>query len=239
MDTRELTRLSTQDITKADVVTDSLIISEQFGKQHKIVMRDIRTLVEGLKESLSDNDFNGYKIEPVEYMDKKGELRPYFEMNESFFMMLVMGYNTKKALIIKNEFIKAFMFMKHELTIRKGSRAIGKRVRHDMTKSISNNIPEGNFKSFAYSNYTKLIYKKVLGMQVKKYKELLGLQKKDNARDYLTYEQLEIVQSLESKIANIVEFTTERDPKEVYKEVKIFMDKQIIPEVKTYIKDLT
>ncbi len=104
----QLVTLTTQDVSRAYPVTDSLIIAEQFNKQHKTVMRDIRTLTEQLKETLDESDFNGYKIVLSNYIDKKNESRPLYEVNESFFMMLVMGYNTKKALVIKNEFIKQF-----------------------------------------------------------------------------------------------------------------------------------
>ena len=79
-----------------------------------------------------------------------------------------------------------------------------------------------NFKSFAYSNYTRLVYKKILGKDVKKAKEELGLTKNDNLRDYLTIEQLKQAQDLESKIATYIEFTdtTVKTDKEIFQEIK-------------------
>ena len=121
--------------------------------------------------------------------------------------------------------------MRHELTVRQETRIIGKRVRNDMTQSIFDNMIEGNFKNYAYGNYTKLIYKRLFGMIVKKYREALGLKSKANIRDYLSYEQLEVIQDLGSKVTNIVEFTSARDPKEVYSEVKVSMDTQNIPPI--------
>lgn len=188
-------------------------------------MRDIRILMEQLKEMLTAIDFNGYKIVPLDYLDKKKELRPYYEVNESFFMMLVMGYNTKKALIIKNEFIKQFMSMKHELIMRSNTRHIGINVRKDLTKMISNNIIDyqGNFKKFAISNYTRMIYKKVLGKNVKKWKIENNYPADCKARDYMNQEQINKVQEIESKIADIIEFNNSDDPKELYAKIRDFI----------------
>lgn len=51
----------------------------------------------------------------VEYIDKKGEKRPRFEMTKDGFMLLVMGYRTKKAMAIKIAYIKAFNFMAEQI----------------------------------------------------------------------------------------------------------------------------
>ena len=92
--------------------------------------------------------------------------------------------------------------------------------------SIKNNVSEeGNFKNFAYSNYTKMVYRKVLGTTVKKYKELNNIAPNKNISDYFDNEQLEQVQDLESKIAAYIEMrSTGTDNKEVYAEVKKYVD---------------
>ena len=65
----------------------------------------------------------------------------------------------------KIEFVKAFSFQKKELLARTQTRFIGKRDRINLTDAIKDHVsPEGNFKKFAYGNYTKLVYKRVLGM---------------------------------------------------------------------------
>lgn len=65
----------------------SLEIAEITGKEHKIVMRDIRNLIENLK------DINGYKFVPVEYRDKKGEMRPMYELGKKECLLLASGYD--------------------------------------------------------------------------------------------------------------------------------------------------
>jgi len=223
----QLVRLTTNDLSKAYSITDSLTVSEQFNKKHFTVLRDIRTLYSQLKESLPIEELGQYKIVSSNYITEQNKEVEKYDMNKRFFMMLVMGYNTKKAFIIKNEFIKQFEFMEHELIVRGETRHIGKAIRNDLTKAIVDNVPDnGNFKKFAISNYTKLIYKKVLGMTLKKYKELHDIPKGAKNRDFLNREQLEQVQIYESKIADIIEFSSNlMDEKELYGKVKIFVNK--------------
>lgn len=128
---------------------------------------------------------------------------------------------------IKHEFIQAFNFLEKELLTRAETRAITKLKRKNLTDSIKNCIDdEGNFKKFAFSNYTRLIYKKVLGKEIKKIKEDRNIPKDKNIRNYLTIEELEKVQEIESKVAYFIEFTSSEDKKEVYEKVKKYLEKQ-------------
>lgn len=222
------TQLTTQDLSKSIVITTSLRIAESFTKEHKHVLRDIRELIEGLTEDEIDSPNFGHIFNPLyyvkesQYADSYGRLAPMYEMNREFFMHLVMGYTGKEARKIKTAFIAQFKTMEHELLIRKETRHIGKECRRELTDSIKEYVTgEGNFKNFAYSNYTGLIYKKALGMDKKKAKEVYGC-KGDNLRDYLPIDKLEAVRQLESKIATFLEFTTTlgKTDKKVYKMVK-------------------
>nr|DAX49683.1 MAG TPA: regulatory protein [Caudoviricetes sp.] len=94
----------------AKTITTSEIVAKVFGKYHKHVMRDIREILEA-----GDDEFNRTNFGLVEYIDKKGEKRPMFEMTKDGFMLLVMGYKTKKAMAIKIAYIKAFNFMQEQL----------------------------------------------------------------------------------------------------------------------------
>lgn len=94
----------------AKTITTSEIVAKVFGKYHKHVIRDIREILEA-----GDDEFNRTNFGLVEYIDKKGEKRPMFEMTKDGFMLLVMGYKTKKAMAIKIAYIKAFNFMQEQL----------------------------------------------------------------------------------------------------------------------------
>ncbi|OOH91843.1 hypothetical protein BMT54_01670 [Pasteurellaceae bacterium 15-036681] len=97
-------------IKDRQTVTTSEIVAKVFGKKHYHVMRDIREILEN-----GDDDFNQSNFGLVEYIDKKGEKRPYFEMTKDGFMLVVMGYKTKKAMGIKISYIKAFNYMAEQL----------------------------------------------------------------------------------------------------------------------------
>jgi len=236
--TPELVSLTTQDITGAEPITTSLKIAEMFEKQHNNVLRDCREVFEHLlqiseeEKTNKSNENNKLKFEPIskdfffkelDYIDDRNRKQKMYIMNENVFLMVVMGYTTARAMKIKARFIQAFSMMRHELLSRSNTRAIGKIVRKSLTDAIKDHVSdEGNFKKFAYSNYTKLIYKKVLGMDVKKAKKLIGAKEDDNIRDFLTMDELSRVQEYERKIAGFIQANDflGMDDREIYERVK-------------------
>ena len=63
----------------------SLEIAEITGKKHAHVMRDIRSLIE--------QGVNGSNFGLVNYKDKKGEVRPMFELTPKGCLILASGYD--------------------------------------------------------------------------------------------------------------------------------------------------
>lgn len=63
----------------------SLEIAEVTGKEHKNVMRDIRNILE--------QGVNQLNFELVEYPDKKGELRPCYNITKRGCLILASGYD--------------------------------------------------------------------------------------------------------------------------------------------------
>jgi len=219
----DLIKLNTQDITKAYPITDSLIIAKEFNKRHDNVIRDI----ENLKNSLllfEERSTSLYRLHEEEYKTTQGNTYKKFTMNEPFFMLLVMGFTGQKALQIKNEFIQSFYFMQQELLMRSNTRSIGKlEGRRPLTDSINQALVPGKFKNFAYSNYTKLVYKHILGTTVKKYKAKYNLPDNSNIRDFFSTDQLSKLHIIETKIAGIIEFFKDEDDKVVYDKVKEYL----------------
>lgn len=82
------------------IYINSLDLGRVFEKEHKNIIRDIK--------ALPMDEFNQLNFEPVEYMDKKGELRPCYNLTKDGFCLLVMGFTGEKAYKFKVEFIKAF-----------------------------------------------------------------------------------------------------------------------------------
>lgn len=221
----ELVQLTTADISRAMPVTTSRIIAKEFEKRHDNVIKAIQ---ETLK-SQSVMRSNLLYLKEIEYVDSKGRTYKEYELNEPAFALIVMGFTGEKAMQAKLAFIHDFYRMRAELLARVETRKIGKAARLSITEAISDHVsPSGNFKKFAYGNYTKLVYKRVLGMDVKHAKEARGVPEGANLRDYLTIDELDRVQELESKIAGFIEVsdTDGKDDKQIYAMVKVWLDKE-------------
>ncbi|KAA6447558.1 Rha family transcriptional regulator [Bacillus swezeyi] len=93
-------------IKENDAVTDSLIIAEMFGKQHKNVLRDIETQMEH-----AGAEFSRLNFEPSNY-EARGKQYPKYDLTEEAFTLVVFGYNTKEAVQTKIKFIQEFKRMK-------------------------------------------------------------------------------------------------------------------------------
>jgi len=215
---QHLVTLNTQDITKASPITTSRLISTEFSKRHGDVIRKIESLI----KDDSAEFFTERKTASSDYTDDSGKSNKEYSLNRDQFMFVVMGFTGSKANVMKTQFIKAFNLMEHELIIRSDTRLIGKTVRHSLTDSIKSKLDENTaHKKYAYSNYTKLIYKIALGTTVKKYKEKHRIAKDDNVRNHLSINQLDSVQSLESKVASYIEaFKELLSDKEIYEKIK-------------------
>lgn len=217
----ELVQLTTQDVSRAIPVTNSKAISEQYEVDHHTVTR----LIRNYKSDFEQFGEVGFEIQPLE----SGQSEKIYQVNEDqFFLLVSFMKNTDIARRAKVQFVKAFSFMKKELLARSDTRKIGiQKGRINLTDSIRDHVsPEGNFKKYAYGNYTKLVYKRVLGMDVKHAKEARGVPEKGNLRDYLTIDELEKVQEIESKIAGFIEVsdTDGKNDKEIYQMVKQWLD---------------
>ena len=221
----EIVQLTTADVSRAIPVTTSRLVAEKFEKEHKIVLKAIRSLKKDLIDAHQMVPI--YFVEECMYKDLSGRKQKEYQMNEQFFTLLAMGFTGKKALEFKTAFIKAFTRMRAELLARAETRSIGKASRLSITDAISDHVsPEGNFKKFAYGNDTKLVYKRVLGMDVKKAKAARKVPEGGNLRDFLNIEELYKVQDLESKIAGFIEVsdTDGKDDKQIYQMVKAWID---------------
>lgn len=85
-------------------VTSSLLVAEKFGKEHKHVLDSIRKLIEGCAEISADPMFE----ETTYVNEQNGQVYPMFLMNRDGFSLLVMGFNGKKAMQFKLDYINEF-----------------------------------------------------------------------------------------------------------------------------------
>lgn len=95
-------------IEKNRPVTDSLTVSETFGKRHADILRSIENLE-------CSQEFNERNFALVDYKDAKGESRPKYLIAQDGFTFLVMGYTGKEAAHFKEMYIGEFNRMRDEL----------------------------------------------------------------------------------------------------------------------------
>lgn len=96
------------------VLTNSLLVAEKFGKEHSDVLKAIDALV----CKMSENQCKGYFSDSsVEIVQPNGGVRHsrVVVMNRDGFTLLVMGFTGKKAMNFKIEYIAAFNAMEKAL----------------------------------------------------------------------------------------------------------------------------
>lgn len=105
------------------VLTNSLLVAEKFGKNHKHVLDSIRELMKGCAEKSANPMF----VESMYIHPQNGQEYPMYIMNRDGFTLLAMGFTGEKALQFKLEYINAFNKM--EETIKNGSFNVPKSFR--------------------------------------------------------------------------------------------------------------
>lgn len=88
------------EVANDQVTTTSLDIAAVFNKRHDNIIAQIK--------ALPQDEFNALNFKAVEYKDKKGELRPCYNLTRDGFSLLVMGFTGEKTYKWKIAFINAF-----------------------------------------------------------------------------------------------------------------------------------
>lgn len=92
------------------VLTNSLLVAEKFGKNHKHVLDAIRELISSAEKSAVLKMFV-----PYTYIASNNKENPMFIMNRDGFTLLAMGFTGEKALQFKLEYINAFNKMEEAI----------------------------------------------------------------------------------------------------------------------------
>lgn len=77
-------------------------------------------------------------------------------------------------------------------------------MRHILTDTIKNVLPESLHKKFAYPRYTNLIYAVLFGKTAKELRAVLKINKSESVRDQLTKDELAEVENLERLTAGLI-----------------------------------
>ncbi|KEK12995.1 hypothetical protein EP18_03785 [Lysinibacillus sphaericus] len=95
-----------------EVVTDSLVIAEMFGKDHNKVVRDIENQISKLKEAGEEKwGVANFGATQYQHLQNK-QLYPKYNLTEDGFAIVAMSYTTPEAMKMKVKFIQEFKRMK-------------------------------------------------------------------------------------------------------------------------------
>ena len=169
-------------------VVSSLDVAETFEKNHRDVMESIRNI----ESNISTAEFSALFFLDS-YKASNGKLNPMYLMTRDGFTLLVMGYTGEKAMRFKLAYIKQFNAMEKALQGKLIEREKGIAVRQSLTKALQQSAENDRMHGHAYSTYTNCIYKVLFGKNAKQLRENLGIGPKDNLRDYLSAEELRLV----------------------------------------------
>lgn len=91
-------------------LTNSKLVAEVFGKEHKHVREAIKKLLTTAENSTVHQMFS-----ESTYLNEQNKEQPMFVMNQDGFTLLAMGFNGKKAMEFKLKYIEAFNAMKRQI----------------------------------------------------------------------------------------------------------------------------
>lgn len=94
----------------SQALTNSLLVAEKFGKEHRNVMQSISNLISSAENSVVLNMF----VE-TSYIASNGKENPMYVMNRDGFTLLAMGFTGSKALQFKIDYIAAFNAMEKQI----------------------------------------------------------------------------------------------------------------------------
>ncbi len=98
-----------------NVVTDSLTVSQMFGKEHKNVIRDIEVQLEKLLEA-NESEWGQLNFEHTQYQHYQNkQWYSKFNLTEDAFAIVAMSYITPEAMKMKIKFLQEFKRMKEHI----------------------------------------------------------------------------------------------------------------------------
>lgn len=116
-------------------------------------------------------------------------------------MLLTTGAIAKE---VRTHLLNCEEEVSQEKQVWLAQREAGKIDRKRMTTAISNYIPEGKSKRFAYPNYTNMIYKVLFLKDAKTMRNERGYDKNDKLRDSFTGNELFLVDEAETIVTALV-----------------------------------
>ncbi|HDO1314675.1 Rha family transcriptional regulator [Aeromonas veronii] len=119
---------------EGEVFTTSRKVAELFGKEHRNVLRAIRSLD-------CDEEFTALNYELADFIDKNGDSRPEYLMTKDGMVFLVMGFTGKQAAQFKLLYIRAFNWALEQIYEKQEQQ----QLLHDFTRRAAISVSKGTF----------------------------------------------------------------------------------------------
>ena len=200
----------------------SLQVAQGLGKKHFHVLRDIQRInhskfglvAETGNQAHSERtkaiaDFFKENFILTTYIDKKGEKRPMYLITQEGLNVLIKTYNSEEALYFTILYSKRFKAMQNFIR----DYILAKDEFPAFTQAIADAYDEP--KSYHFSNEINMIYRIVLGMDAKHFREIHGLSKGESIRPYLTDEQHRAVRKLQAQDIRLLYFGNDYDTRKI------------------------
>ena len=180
---------------------DSLQIAETFERPHDDILKSIEgeTRKGAHKNGLID-ELNGLAESRVmtrdyfiksSYKDGRNRSQKKYLMSRDGFTLLTMGFEGEKALRFKLSYIRRFNQMEAFIS----SLLEAKMEFPAFTDAVM--LAHEEPKHYHYSNEINMIYRIVLGMDAKKFREANGIPAGEGIRPYLSEQDIKMVRSLQ------------------------------------------
>ncbi|KMJ45459.1 hypothetical protein AB204_09070 [Xenorhabdus khoisanae] len=175
------------------VTTD--VIANEFGRDHKNVLQNVRELIES-------RHLGGLDFKPSSYISKQNKELPCYELTERGFLIAMPFIGGDKARDGQVRLVDSFIKFREKATKESQIQLERERSRVEyrpMTDAIKNSREQDGKETehFHYSNEADLINDVVLGMKSAKFKKNNDIGKSEAIRDYLTEWQIKAITELQ------------------------------------------
>lgn len=194
-----------------EALTDSLMVAQSFGKQHRDVLRKIENI---LADDWAQNCAQCFHL--TRYKDASGKWNPKYLMNRDGFAFLVMGFTGKKANEWKWKYIDAFNRMESVVTQRRTAdwlqtRRRGQLVRKEETDTIRKLVDYARQQGSTHSDKLYMVYSRLAN-------KYAGIETRDTA----TVEQLNMLSIYERIALNMMQtgMVEGKHYKDIYQDTK-------------------
>lgn len=197
-----IVRYSSLELDKAELITDSLIIAEKGEVTHK----SLKNLIQKHKKKITEK----FGVMPFKKAKPNGDGRPetYYELTEpQATFILVLMKNTENVIEFKADLVSEFFRMRSDLGKRNETRDYTKINHKGFNDSILHSPENERMHGRAFSNFERLIYKTIFGLQKKALCELRGYPYKSNIplKSFLDEGELKKVEEYEIMVKNFLD----------------------------------